>query len=129
MTSLCLCILTMRVSLGEVQRLIEKMPTSWVTKMASDRNVDARVAGVQDCDMFLSLYSQIAALTKEVKSLGIQRAVQTVSPFVQPCEDCGESHTSEQCHLVLESVQYLANRNESVPPLDLLQERSTLLPE
>ncbi|KAF7835900.1 uncharacterized protein G2W53_010759 [Senna tora] len=35
----------------------------------SDRNVHARVAGVQDSDMFASLSSQIAALTKEVKSL------------------------------------------------------------
>ncbi|KAF7839815.1 uncharacterized protein G2W53_008297 [Senna tora] len=36
----------------------------------SDRHVHARVAGVQDSDMFASLSSQIAALTKEVKSLG-----------------------------------------------------------
>ncbi|KAF7832815.1 hypothetical protein G2W53_015148 [Senna tora] len=36
----------------------------------SDRHVHARVAGVQDSDMFVSLSSQIAALTKEVKSLG-----------------------------------------------------------
>ncbi|KAF7821267.1 DNA-directed DNA polymerase [Senna tora] len=65
--------------------------------------------------MFASLSSQIAALTKEVKSLGIQGAVKAVSPFVQPCENCGESHTSEQCPLVLESVQYLANRNANNP--------------
>ncbi|KAF7802389.1 uncharacterized protein G2W53_041500 [Senna tora] len=73
----------------------------------SDRNVHARVAGVQDSDMFASLSSQIVALTKEVKSLGIQGAVKAVSTFVQPCENCGESHTSEQFPLVLESVQYL----------------------
>ncbi|KAF7833226.1 uncharacterized protein G2W53_015559 [Senna tora] len=47
----------------------------------SDRNVYARVVGVQDSDMFASLSSQIAALTKEVKSLGIQGAVKAVSPF------------------------------------------------
>ncbi|KAF7810605.1 uncharacterized protein G2W53_037348 [Senna tora] len=76
----------------------------------SDRNVHARVAGVQDSDMFASLSSQIVALTKEVKSLGIQGAVKAVSPFVQPCENCGESHTSEQCPLVLESVQYLVDK-------------------
>ncbi|KAF7812290.1 uncharacterized protein G2W53_033266 [Senna tora] len=35
----------------------------------SDRHVHARVAGEQDSDMFASLSSQIAALTKEVKSL------------------------------------------------------------
>ncbi|KAF7837570.1 uncharacterized protein G2W53_006052 [Senna tora] len=49
----------------------------------SDRHVHARVAGVQDSDMFASLSSQIAALTKDVKSLGIQGAVKAVSPFVQ----------------------------------------------
>ncbi|KAF7824146.1 uncharacterized protein G2W53_022290 [Senna tora] len=81
----------------------------------SDRNVHARVAGVQDSDMFASLSSQIAALTKEVKSLGIQGVVKAVSPFVQPCQNCGESHTSEQCHLVLESVQYRANMNANNP--------------
>ncbi|KAF7841742.1 uncharacterized protein G2W53_004040 [Senna tora] len=81
----------------------------------SDRHVHARVAGVQDSDMFASLSSQIAALTKEVKSLGIQGAVKTVSPFVQSCENCGEIHTSEQCPLVLESIQYLANRNANNP--------------
>ncbi|KAF7839500.1 uncharacterized protein G2W53_007982 [Senna tora] len=81
----------------------------------SDRHVHARVAGVQDSDMFASLSSQIAALTKEVKSLGIQGAVKAVSPFVQACENCGEMHTSEQCPLVLESVQYLANRNANNP--------------
>ncbi|KAF7837572.1 uncharacterized protein G2W53_006054 [Senna tora] len=70
----------------------------------SDRHVHARVAGVQDSDMFPSLSSQIAALTKEVKSLGIQGAVKAVSPIVQACENCGEMHTSEQCPLVLESV-------------------------
>ncbi|KAF7834642.1 uncharacterized protein G2W53_009501 [Senna tora] len=70
----------------------------------SDRNVYARVAGVQDSDMFASLSSQIAALTKEVKSLGIQGAVKAMSPFVQPCENCGENHTSEQCPLVLDSM-------------------------
>ncbi|KAF7841709.1 uncharacterized protein G2W53_004007 [Senna tora] len=43
----------------------------------SDRNVHARVA---------------------------RGAVKAVSPFVQPCENCGESHTSEQCPLVLESM-------------------------
>ncbi|KAF7815005.1 uncharacterized protein G2W53_028974 [Senna tora] len=36
----------------------------------SDRHVHVRVAGVQDSDMFASLSSQIAVLTKEVKSLG-----------------------------------------------------------
>ncbi|KAF7814830.1 uncharacterized protein G2W53_028799 [Senna tora] len=35
----------------------------------SDRHVHARVAGVQDFDMFASLSSQIVILTKEVKSL------------------------------------------------------------
>ncbi|KAF7839265.1 uncharacterized protein G2W53_007747 [Senna tora] len=45
----------------------------------SDRNVHARVAGVQDFDMFASLSSQIAALTKEVKSLGIQGAVKAMA--------------------------------------------------
>ncbi|KAF7821315.1 hypothetical protein G2W53_026770 [Senna tora] len=44
----------------------------------SDRNVHARVAGVQDSNMFASLSSQIAALTKEVKSLGIQGAVKAM---------------------------------------------------
>ncbi|KAF7844258.1 uncharacterized protein G2W53_001163 [Senna tora] len=77
----------------------------------SDRNVHARVAGIHDYDMFASLSSQIAALTKEVKSFGIQGAVKTVSPFVQPCENCGESNTSEQCPLVLESVQYMNFKN------------------
>ncbi|KAF7820643.1 uncharacterized protein G2W53_026098 [Senna tora] len=81
----------------------------------SDRHVHARVAGVQDSDMFASLFSQIAVLTKEVKSLGIQGAVKAVSPFVQACENCGEIHTSEQCPLILESVQYLANRNANNP--------------
>ncbi|KAF7801222.1 uncharacterized protein G2W53_044502 [Senna tora] len=81
----------------------------------SDRHVNARVAGVQDSNMFASLSSQIAALTKEVKSLCIQGAHKTVSPFVQACENCGEIHTSEQCPLVLESVQYLANRNANNP--------------
>ncbi|KAF7812974.1 uncharacterized protein G2W53_033950 [Senna tora] len=47
----------------------------------SDRHVHARVAGVQDSDMFASLSSQIAVLTKEVKSLGIQGAVKAVSPL------------------------------------------------
>ncbi|KAF7812193.1 uncharacterized protein G2W53_033169 [Senna tora] len=42
-------------------------------------NVHARVAGVQDSDMFASLSSQIAALTKEVKSLGIQGAVKAMA--------------------------------------------------
>ncbi|KAF7810678.1 uncharacterized protein G2W53_037421 [Senna tora] len=37
-------------------------------KWHSDRYVHARVAGEQDSDMFASLSSQIAALTKEVKS-------------------------------------------------------------
>ncbi|KAF7842415.1 uncharacterized protein G2W53_004713 [Senna tora] len=81
----------------------------------SDRHVHARVAGVQDSDMFASLSSQIAVLTKEVKSLGIQGAIKAVSPFVQPCENYGESHTLEQCPLVLESVQFLANRNANNP--------------
>ncbi|KAF7832953.1 uncharacterized protein G2W53_015286 [Senna tora] len=81
----------------------------------SDKHVHARVAGVQDSDMFASLSSQIAALTKEVKSLGIQGAVKAVSPFMQACENCGEMHTSEQCPLVLESVQYLANKNANNP--------------
>ncbi|KAF7814932.1 uncharacterized protein G2W53_028901 [Senna tora] len=45
----------------------------------SDRNVHARVAGVQDSDMFASLSSQIAALTKDVKSLGIQGAVKAMA--------------------------------------------------
>ncbi|KAF7814045.1 uncharacterized protein G2W53_028014 [Senna tora] len=49
----------------------------------SDRHMHARVTGVQDSDMFASLSSQIAALTKEIKSLGIQGAVKAVSPFVQ----------------------------------------------
>ncbi|KAF7802393.1 uncharacterized protein G2W53_041504 [Senna tora] len=53
----------------------------------SDRHVHARVAGVQDSDMFASLSSQIDVLTKEVKSLGIQGAVKTVSPFVQAMAD------------------------------------------
>ncbi|KAF7821937.1 uncharacterized protein G2W53_027392 [Senna tora] len=35
----------------------------------------------------------------------LQGLVKAVSPFVQPCENCGESHTSEKCPLVLESVQ------------------------
>ncbi|KAF7839732.1 uncharacterized protein G2W53_008214 [Senna tora] len=82
----------------------------------SDRHVHARVAGVQDSDMFASLSSQIAVLTKEVKSLGIQGAVKAMSPFVQACENCGEMHTSEQCPLVLESVQYLmADRSIAYP--------------
>ncbi|KAF7841757.1 uncharacterized protein G2W53_004055 [Senna tora] len=45
----------------------------------SDRNVHARVARVQDSDMFASLSSQIATLTKEVKSLGIQGAVKAMA--------------------------------------------------
>ncbi|KAF7808358.1 uncharacterized protein G2W53_035101 [Senna tora] len=81
----------------------------------SDRHVHGRVAGVQDSDMFASLSSQIVVLTKKVKSLGIQGAVKIVSPFVQACENCGEIHTSEQWPLVLESVQYLANRNANNP--------------
>ncbi|KAF7827348.1 uncharacterized protein G2W53_018512 [Senna tora] len=54
----------------------------------SDRHVHARVAG---------------------------GAVKVVSPFVQACENCGEMHTLEQCPLILESVQYLANRNANNP--------------
>ncbi|KAF7835343.1 uncharacterized protein G2W53_010202 [Senna tora] len=45
----------------------------------SDRHVHARVAVVQDSDMFASLSSQIAVLTKEVKSLGIQGAVKAMA--------------------------------------------------
>ncbi|KAF7841707.1 DNA-directed DNA polymerase [Senna tora] len=45
----------------------------------SDRNVHARVARVQDYDIFASLSSQIATLTKEVKSLGIQRPVKSMA--------------------------------------------------
>ncbi|KAF7824539.1 uncharacterized protein G2W53_022683 [Senna tora] len=45
----------------------------------SDRHVHARVAGVQDSDMFASISSQIAVLTKEVKSLGIQGAVKAMA--------------------------------------------------
>ncbi|KAF7810177.1 uncharacterized protein G2W53_036920 [Senna tora] len=45
----------------------------------SNINVHARVAGVQYSDMFASLFSQIAALTKEVKSLGIQGAVKVMA--------------------------------------------------
>ncbi|KAF7841764.1 uncharacterized protein G2W53_004062 [Senna tora] len=41
----------------------------------SDRNVHARVARVQDSDMFASLSSQIATLTKEVKSLAYPRGI------------------------------------------------------
>ncbi|KAF7822112.1 uncharacterized protein G2W53_027567 [Senna tora] len=82
----------------------------------SNRHVHARVAEVQDSDMFASLSSQIAALTKEVKSLGIQGAVKTVSPFVQACENCGEIHTSEQCPLVLESVQGFNQQARALPP-------------
>ncbi|KAF7810615.1 uncharacterized protein G2W53_037358 [Senna tora] len=52
----------------------------------SDRNVHARVAGVQDSNMFASLSSQIAALTKEVKSLGIQGAVKAVDKLILPAD-------------------------------------------
>ncbi|KAF7842346.1 uncharacterized protein G2W53_004644 [Senna tora] len=41
----------------------------------SHRNVHARLAGIQDSDIFAFLSSQIAALTKEVKSLSTQGAV------------------------------------------------------
>ncbi|KAF7802238.1 uncharacterized protein G2W53_041349 [Senna tora] len=84
----------------------------------SNRHVHARVAGVQDSDMFASLSSQIAVLTKEVKSLGIQGAVKAVSRYVQACENCGEIHTSEQCPLVLESVQALPLPTEKKPSLE-----------
>ncbi|KAF7807058.1 uncharacterized protein G2W53_039219 [Senna tora] len=93
----------------------------------SDRHVHARVAGVQDSDMFASLSSQIVALTKEVKSLGIQGAVKAVSPFVQALREVMiKSHPVDPLEAAIMSIlehdeedicDYVKMLESSVPPV------------
>ncbi|KAF7801050.1 uncharacterized protein G2W53_044433 [Senna tora] len=89
----------------------------------SDQHVHARVAGVQDSDMFASLSSQIVVLTKEVKSL--VREVMIKSHPVDPLEAAIMSileHDEEDiCDYVkmLESSVQLSKPNRRFEDLDL----------
>jgi hypothetical protein len=70
-----------------------------------------RVAGIIEVDAVTALSaqmsSQIAALTKKIDALGVQNSsnIETV------CELCAGNHSSNQCAISSESVQFVGNYN------------------
>ncbi|KAF7842254.1 uncharacterized protein G2W53_004552 [Senna tora] len=81
-----------------------------------DTTVQVKSVVVQNNDALDALTAQIAELASKVKNLGVQTPVQAVNAIMPRCEHCGEGHTTEQCSLTLESVEFMANRNANNNP-------------
>ncbi|PIN15036.1 DNA-directed DNA polymerase [Handroanthus impetiginosus] len=71
----------------------------------SERATTSKAAGVIEVDQVTTLNAKIDFLMQFMKNFGVNQVQHT--PVT--CEECGESHPSEQCPHSVESIQFLSN--------------------
>ena len=69
--------------------------------------MNRNVVGIHEINVVTALTAQVVALSKKFDTIWVN-AIK--SPYVN-CEICGSNHSTNQCSINLEPIQYVSNYN------------------